>query len=232
MHDIASPSLYEDAVGIVLAGGRSRRLRAVGLGPGGKAALVIAGESLLGRMCRVVGGVVSRVVVVAAQGQPLPALPSGVEVVRDSTPGAGPTAGLCDGLRQARDADQQGPRPRVAFVTACDAPLLSTAVIRLLLEIAREPGVRLVVPIVGGHPQVLVSVVALDLVEMIAAAAAMGRGLRAMIEPLRESEPAAVRLVGPGDVAQVDPGLESFFDVDTPGDLARLEALGIPSSRG
>ena len=77
-----------------------------------------------------------------------------------------------------------------------------------------------------------VSVVALDLVELIAAAAAVGRGLRAMIEPLRESEPAAVRLVGPGDVAQVDPGLESFFDVDTPGDLARLKALGIPASRG
>ena len=79
MHDMASPSRHEDAVGIVLAGGRSRRLRAVGLGPGGKAALVIAGESLLGRMCRVVGGVVSRVIVVAAQAQPLTGLPSGVD---------------------------------------------------------------------------------------------------------------------------------------------------------
>ncbi|MGI9176955.1 MAG: molybdenum cofactor guanylyltransferase [Pirellulales bacterium] len=232
MHDLASPSRHEDAVGIVLAGGRSRRLAPSGLGPGGKAAIIIAGESLLGRICRVVGGVVSRVIVVAAQGQPLPGLPARVEVVRDSTPEAGPTAGLCDGLRQARDVDQQGVSPRVAFVTSCDAPLLSTAVVRLLLEIAREPGVRLVVPIVGGHPQVLVSAVALDLVEMIAAEAAAGNGLRAMIGRLQESQPSAVRLVASGDVVQVDPDLESFFDIDTPEDLARLHARGIPSSRG
>lgn len=231
MPDVPIQRSTDDAVGIVLAGGRSRRLRTAALGPGGKAALIVAGESLLARICRVVAGVVPRVIVVAAEQQPLPGLPAGVEVVRDSSPGAGPTSGLCDGLRHAALTETPSPRPRVAFVTACDSPLLAPAVIRLLLEMACEPRVRLVVPIIGGHPQVLASVVALDLVEDVTAAAAEGVGLRSVVERLREQQPAAVRLVTADEVVKVDPGLESFFDVDTPADLARLEARGIPSSR-
>jgi molybdopterin-guanine dinucleotide biosynthesis protein A len=229
MHDLVIPPPAE-AVGIVLAGGRSRRLATVEPGPGGKAAIVVAGESLLARICRVVATVVPRVIVVAAPEQPLPALPTDVEIVGDSSPGAGPTSGLCDGLRHA--AQTAAGRPRLAFVTACDAPLLSPAVVRLLLHMARGPDVRMVVPVVGGHPQVLVSVVALDLVGVFTDVAAEGGGLRTAVERLRACEPTAVRLVTAAEVAEVDPGLESFFDVDTPADLAWLEARGIPSSRG
>ena len=76
MPDVPIQRSTDDAVGIVLAGGRSRRLRTAALGPGGKAALIVAGESLLARICRLVAGVVPRVIVVAAEQQPLPVLPA------------------------------------------------------------------------------------------------------------------------------------------------------------
>lgn len=220
--------MHEDAVGIVLAGGGSRRLAALGLGPAGKAALVVGGETCLERVCHAVGAVVPRVIVVAAEGQPLPTLPAEVEVVRDARPAGGPLAAVLDGLRQAVGRQ---PPPRWAFVTSCDAPLLSAAVVRLLLELARSPAVRFVVPIIDGHRQVLVSALACDLLGSIEDAVEAGAGVRALLDRLTAREAAAVRLVAAAEIAAVDPGLGSFLDIDTPEDLARLEAHGFPSSR-
>ena len=47
--------MQEDAVGIVLAGGGSRRLAELNLGPAGKAGLVVGGATCLERVCRAVG---------------------------------------------------------------------------------------------------------------------------------------------------------------------------------
>lgn len=220
--------MQEDAVGIVLAGGRSERLRALGLGPAGKAALRVGGRTCLERVCAEVGSVTPRVIVVAAVGQPLPELPAGVEVVRDARPAGGPLAAVLEGLRWAAGHE---PPPRLAFVTSCDAPLLSAGVVRLLLEQARSAAARCVVPVIDGHPQVLVSVLACDLLAWIEGTVETGGGLRALIERLTAAEPAAVRLVSAEEIAAVDPGLGSFLDIDTPEDLARIEARGFPPSR-
>jgi molybdopterin-guanine dinucleotide biosynthesis protein A len=223
--------MHEDAVAIVLAGGASRRLAEAGLGPGGKAALVVAGETLVGRVCRTVAAEVPRVIVVAAPGQPLPDLPSGVEIVRDRTPLAGPLAGLRDGLRHVLRAG--GAVPRVAFVTSCDVPLLRRSVVRLLVALAHGPAVRAVVPMVGGHPQVLVSAVAVDIVDTIESLLAAGDGsLRGLFAALAARAPESVLFVPADALAEADPGLESFLDIDDPGDLARFRARKIPPSRG
>jgi len=219
--------MHDDAVGIVLAGGRSERLGPLGLGAGGKAGLMVGGRTCLERVCTAIGAAVRRVVVVAAAGQPLPPLPAGVEIVRDTTPDGGPLAGLGDGLDAARSAGA-----RVAFVASCDVPLVRPAVVDLLLSIASSSAARVVVPVVDGVPQVLVSVYACDLGESIRIHAAAGDGPRAMVAELVARNPAAVRFVGHEVLAEVDPRLESFLDVDTPADLARLETRGIPPSRG
>jgi molybdopterin-guanine dinucleotide biosynthesis protein A len=221
--------VFRDAIGIVLAGGRSTRLAPLGLGAGGKASVVLGGESCLGRVCRAVGACVSRVIVVAADGQPLPPLDPGIDVVRDSIPHAGPLAGIRDGLAAA---SRGATAPRWVVVASCDVPLLVPAVVRLLLRIAVESGARFVVPVVGGHPQVLVAVVALDLAEVIAAHAAVGHGPRAVLDDLLSREPATVRLVAAEDLVAVDPGLDSFVDLDAPDDLVWLESRGIPPSGG
>lgn len=219
--------MHDDTVGIVLAGGRSTRLAPLGLGAGGKAAIVIGGRSCLERVCTAVGAVVPKVLVVAAAGQPLPPLPEGVEVVRDSTPDGGPLAGLRDGLDVARSHEA-----RLAFVVSCDAPFVRAAVVDRLLAIAKSEAARIVVPVVDGVPEVLVAVIAADLLDSIRSHAAMGHGPRAVVADLAARDPAAVRLVSPEALVELDPELESFLDIDTPEDLVRLETRGIPPSSG
>jgi molybdopterin-guanine dinucleotide biosynthesis protein A len=221
--------MHDDVVGIVLAGGRAKRLAALGLGAGGKAGLVVDGEACVARVCRAIAAEVPRVIVVAAADQPLPAVAGGVTIVRDTTPQAGPLAALRDGLAGAAAL---APRPRFAVVASCDVPLLKTAVVRLLVETARASAARFVVPVVGGHPQVLTAVLACDLAAAIAAHAAAGHGPRAVLAELEAQDPAAVRFLTPEALRPVDPELVSFLDIDTPADLARLESRGIPPSRG
>ena len=109
----------DDVAGILLAGGRSRRMGR------DKASLAWHGSTLARRAA----GLLARcseppVVVVCAPGQELPPLPEWVEVVRDPEPGLGPLAGLAAGLRVA------APRASVAAVCAVDAPLAHPAVMR------------------------------------------------------------------------------------------------------
>jgi molybdopterin-guanine dinucleotide biosynthesis protein A len=215
------------AVGIVLAGGRGRRL-AGGVPLGGKAALELAGRSFLERIVSTVAAEVDQVIVVAAPGQAVPALPDGVEIVRDSEPGGGPLAGLRDGLAVAAG---RTPPPRTAFVCACDAPLLGRAVVRLLVGRGLVTGAAWVVPECDGHPQVLLSAIAPSLLPRIAAYLATGRrdprGLLAMIDA---EAPGLVVRVTAAELAAVDPAGDAVFDVDAPPDLARLHRRGIPPS--
>ncbi len=206
------------SLGIILAGGGSRRMQ---LPAGvGKAAVEVAGRPLLAHVCDAVRPAVDRLVVVAAPDQPLPTVAGIDAVIRDSRPGAGPLAGVADALRAA------GPDDVAAFVASCDVPLLKTAVVRLLLACVAEPGVAWAVPWVADHPQVLVSALRGSLLPEIEAHLAAGRrDPRGLIDRLRStaSDPIArVRLVGAAELEAVDPDLESFADIDTPDDLARI----------
>ena len=62
---------------VVLCGGHSRRMGRP------KFSLPFGEEVLLQRVCRILSGVVSPIVVVAAADQEVPGLPDGVRVVRD-----------------------------------------------------------------------------------------------------------------------------------------------------
>jgi molybdopterin-guanine dinucleotide biosynthesis protein A len=214
---------------IVLAGGRSSRLATAGLVPaGGKAALRLAGRTLLERVCTRVAGVARRIIVVAAPGQGLEELPTGVEIVHDSAPGSGPLAGIADGLRALGGASG-----RVLVVT-CDVPLVSPAVLMLLCDRLEGATVRgegsagvdpiqplWVVPEVEGHLQVLLSAVRPAALPSIEAHLARGRrDPRSLVERLLAGSMAVV--VPEALVRPNDPGLWSFRDLDTPRDLEEL----------
>lgn len=86
-------------------------------------------------------------------------------------------------------------------------------------------------PFIDGHPQVLVSAVSTAMLPRIEDRLAAGhRDLRGLVATLAGAAPAEVVFLSPEAFTVVDPGLESFVDIDTPADLARLVARGIPPS--
>lgn len=218
--------MRHDAIAVVLAGGRGRRLGEAAP-PGGKARLPFAGATLLERTCRAISGAVGRLVVVAAPGQPLPDLPPAAELIRDRRADAGPLAAVADALEHI------GAGPRAIFLCGCDVPLLQPGVVRLLLDALDAPGAQWVVPRVHGHPQVLVSALVPGLLPRVRALQAAGRGsLRALVDALEREGAGAVRFLPESAFAAVDPTLASFLDVDTPADLAAAMRRRIPPSPG
>lgn len=222
MTAVASPV----AIGIVLAGGASRRMQPTSRAPNDPAAppvrkewLEIGGRTLFARVVDAVAAATTRTIVVTAPGRPLPPLAHAVEVVHDSTPDAGPLAALLDGLR----AIGSEPVEPFVFVSSCDVPLLDAAVVRLLLARAAASAADWTVPLVAGHPQVLASVVRRTLIGPITAWLRAGRrDPRGLLAALEADERVAVSIVPAREIATVDPRLDSFRDVDTPEDQAAL----------
>src|SRR5215207_2383731 len=133
--------LYARAMpaGIVLAGGRSRRMGTP------KAWLDWHGSTLLRRACGIVArGTAGPVVVVRAPGQELPPLPASVRVVDDAREGRGPLQGILAGL-EATDAD-------VAFVASVDLPFLHPAFVAAVCAAAdvATDAADAAVPFLGG----------------------------------------------------------------------------------
>ena len=112
--------------GIVLCGGKSTRMGS------SKALLPFGSETMLQRVVRLLGEVVSPMVVVAALDQGLPALPPDVIIARDEREARGPLEGLRAGLR-ALPADVER-----AYVTSCDVPLLVPNFVRQMLDLAHD----------------------------------------------------------------------------------------------
>lgn len=128
---------------IVLCGGRSSRMQR------DKASLPIGDETFLQRICRIVGQVTARTVVVAAAGQQLPELPNDVVVVRDPVPHEGPLAGFLTGLRALRQAI---PDTKIVWAGSCDTPFVSTGVVRRLMRLIGHHDASLIEDERGLHP--------------------------------------------------------------------------------
>jgi len=111
--------------GIVLCGGKSTRMGS------SKALLPFGSETMLQRVVRLLGEVVSPMVVVAALDQELPALPRDVIIARDEHEARGPLEGLRAGLKALPEDVEK------AYVTSCDVPLLVPNFVRQMLDLAR-----------------------------------------------------------------------------------------------
>jgi molybdopterin-guanine dinucleotide biosynthesis protein A len=170
-----------------------------------KANLLLDGRSLLQSVTATIRQMFPEVVVSVRQHRPDIDLPQ----VCDDPSCAGPLAGLASGLAAAET-------PWV-FAVACDMPFVVPEVIDLL---AKRRGVRqAVVPVVQGHPQPLAAFYARNCLDVIRAHLDSGgkNSLQAVLERLD------VCYVDEAEMLAVDPGLRSFFDLDTPQDVARAK---------
>ena len=118
---------------VVLAGGASRRMGR------DKATLPYLGGTMIEHVVAVVSERCAPVFVIAAPGQPLPALDA--TVLRDDVRGVGPLVATGRGLRAAEEAGATW-----AFVSAVDMPFLNTALIEVLLDSAKGLSADVVLP--------------------------------------------------------------------------------------
>jgi molybdopterin-guanine dinucleotide biosynthesis protein A len=184
---------------IVLCGGESRRMGRP------KAWLPFAGELMLPRVVRLLGEAASPVVVVAAPGQELPPLPPGVPVVRDEEKGRGPLQGLAAGL-----AAFEG-RADAAYLSSCDVPFLRPPFVRRLVGLLG--GHQICVPRVGHYHHPLAAVYRLGVAVAVRRLLADGR-----LRPFFLFEAVPTRVVGPEELADVDPDFRTLRNLNTPAD--------------
>lgn len=126
--------------GVILCGGKSSRMGYP------KALLPFGPELMLQRVARLLGQVVTPIVVVAASRQDLPALPANVILARDNREGRGPLEGLLAGLTPLIG------RVDAAYATSCDVPLLQVEFVRQMIARLGEHDIAVPVEEEFQHP--------------------------------------------------------------------------------
>jgi molybdopterin-guanine dinucleotide biosynthesis protein A len=168
-----------------------------------KAALEIGGERLAHRGARLLAEVCEPVLEVG------PGYTDLAKILEDPA-GSGPLPAIAAGGRALRSREHNGP----ALVLAVDLPLVTTDALRFLRDF---PGTDPVVPFVAGQPQPLCARYSAEALDAAPAAVAEGQdSVRGFLRSLP-----TVQWVGPrmwGSVAEE----QTFADVDSPEDLARL----------
>ncbi len=202
---VCSPN-GEPVTGIVLAGGRSRRLGR------DKAVEPLAGQPLIRRVIGRVAPLTNEVVVVVADAARAAALPLGPEhrVATDVYPEGGSLGGIFAGLSAA--TNQWG------LVVACDMPFLNRSLLEYMLGLRQ--GCDAVVPAPGPYPEPTLALYSRNcLPDIEAKLRANDLKISGFFESVR------VRYVDEDEVRKLDPDLRSFFNVNSPEDLARAREL-------
>ena len=188
--------------GIILAGGRSRRLgvdKTTLVWPPGNP----KGHTLLEHTAGKLQLVCAEVIVVGYRAER--PLPEGVRAFPDSYPDAGALGGLCAGLEEARNEH--------ALAVPVDMPFLSLPLLEWLIAQPRDYDV--LAPVYD-LVQTLHAIYAKRCIEVIRRRLADSQ--KSMIGLLEEPE-LRVRYVNQDDVERLAPGGRAFTNLNTPGDL-------------
>lgn len=188
--------------GVVLAGGRSRRLGR------NKAFLPFGGRPLLHIVCERVARVCPQVVVAASARGMRGEAPAGVEVARDEKPGQGPLAGMQTGLRAAAFD--------YALVVACDMPFLSPSLLQYMADLPRD--YQALVPEWQGRRHPLHAIYSRTCLPLIDALLQEGR--RSVEELLVR---VSVRLLPEGEIRPWDAAGLSLFNLNDAQDLEEAQ---------
>jgi molybdopterin-guanine dinucleotide biosynthesis protein A len=198
--------------GIVLCGGKSTRMGVP------KATLPFGAETMLQRVVRLLGTVISPVIVVAARDQLLPALPDEVSVARDERDARGPLEGIRAGLRALPESID------AAYITSCDVPMLVPAFVERMIELMGDHDIAVME--VDGFPHPLSAVYRRSTLPHIESLLASDR-----LRPVFLFEAVRTRRVKPEEMTVVDPELRTLRNLNTQEDYrGALADAGIDSS--
>jgi molybdenum cofactor guanylyltransferase len=197
--------------GVVLCGGRSTRMGT------SKALLAFGPETMLQRVVRLLSGVVSPIVVVAAAEQLLPDLPADVIVTRDEQQGRGPLEGLRAGLKALPETVES------AYVTSCDVPLLVPGFASRMIELLTAHDIAVID--VDGFPHPLSAVYRRSTLPHVEALLAENR-----LRPAFLFDAVHTRRVLPAEMRSADPELLTLRNLNTREDyLEALRIAGLPN---
>lgn len=188
------------ASAVILAGGGSERLGR------DKATVELAGKTLLEREVGLMRRLSDDVIVVLRPGQPPQAW--GARVVTDAEPYTGVMAAIAAGLAAARYD--------WSLVVACDMPFVSPYLVRHMMSLRR--GYDAIVPRleVGLEPlHALYHQRCLP-----ALLSALARGEHRVVSFYGSLK---IRFIAPSEIRPYDPEERSFFNINTPQELAQAE---------
>ena len=188
--------------GVIIAGGKSRRL---GID---KRFLEIGGRPCIQRVIDAYQGLFKEVLIVADAPEPFMSL--GAKVVVDLIPERATLGGLYTGLHFAA-------HDRV-FAAASDMPWLSPAAIRVVLDQAMSGDI--VIPDLAGKLQPMHAVYAKTCLPLLRSLVEAGR---LKVQDLCMSPQLRVHRIPEAAFRDVDPELRSFFNINTPADLAKAK---------
>ncbi len=194
--------------GIVLCGGKSTRMGVP------KATLPFGPETMLQRVVRLLGTVVSPIVAVAAREQSLPDLPEGVIVARDEREAKGPLEGLRAGFRALPDSVE------LAYATSCDVPLLVPGFVERMIELLGDQDIAVME--IDGFPHPLSAVYRRSILPHIEGLLAKDR-----LRPVFLFDAVRTRRVRAEEMVSVDQELRTLRNLNTREDyLAALSDAG------
>ena len=192
--------------GVVLAGGQSARFGR------DKAVEQLGGTSLITHVITRLSQVATEVIVSVndeSRAEEL-SLPRVADVVVDVRPDSGSLGGLFSGLQAAAE--------QWALVVGCDMPFLNRNLLRHMASLQGSGDA--VVPMVDGRPEPMHAVYSKSCLPKMEQRLQAGRfAIHEILEELQ------VRYVFQDELEGFDPGLHSFFNVNTPEDLQRAVAL-------
>jgi molybdopterin-guanine dinucleotide biosynthesis protein A len=167
-----------------------------------KATLPFGSETMLQRVVRLLGTVVSPIVVVAAREQSLPALPDDVAVTRDEREAKGPLEGIRAGLTALP------PSVEAAYITSCDVPLLVPAFVERMIELMGDHDIAVME--IDGFPHPLSAIYRRGTLPLAEALLAQDR-----LRPVFLFDAVRTRRVKPEEMTIVDPELKTLRNLNT-----------------
>lgn len=188
--------MIENCTAIILAGGESRRMGQ------DKANLLLGERTLLQSVVATLQPLFAEVIVSVRQPRHEIDLPQ----VRDELLHTGPLAGLTAGMERINTP--------WLFAVACDMPFITPSVIEYLAH--QRADCQAVVPMVSGYPQPLAAFYATSCLP-VARDCLNGTGKHSLRELLERLQ---VRYVNEAELLKAGSTLASFFDLDTPQDVA------------
>ncbi len=195
--------------GVILAGGKNRRL------PGQKKAfLSIGGRRIIDHIFELFRELFDEVIIVT--NDPAEFMEFDVKIVSDISDTRCSLAGIHAGLFHASN-------PYI-FVSACDTPFLSRELVKYIAE-AVEPGKSVVIPEVTEGLEPLCAVYSKECLNPIEGKLAEGK-----LRILGFFKKRRTKKIPENVLRKYDPLLRSFFNINTPEDLARAKEMAGESS--